>query len=288
MKYAFMQTHQQEFRLARMCHVLQVSRSGFYARQHRLPSARIQTNQQLIERMRVLHQQTRQAYGARKMWQLLNREGLRCGRHRVARLRKLAGIVARRRQRFIRTVQARHQESAGIPNRLNQHFAVSAKDRVWAADFTFVPTRTGWLYVAVVLDLYSRRVVGWAMNARQSPTVVIEAWLMAWRQRRPATGLLHHSDQGNQYRASVYQTLLARRGVVPSMSRKGNCYDNAPVESFFSSLKNELIRHHRFQHHAEARYAIAEYIEVFYNRQRLHQALAYRSPVEFEEQASES
>ena len=131
-----MQTHQQEFRLARMCHVLQVSRSGFDAWQHRLPSARIQTNQQLIERMRVLHQQTRQAYGARKMWHLLNRDGLRCGRHRVARLRKLAGIVARRRQRFIRTVQARHQESAGIPNRLNQHFAVSAKDRVWAADFT--------------------------------------------------------------------------------------------------------------------------------------------------------
>jgi transposase InsO family protein len=281
-----MQAHQHEFRLTRMCRVLQVSRSGFYAWQRREPSARTQANQHLLARMRVLHQQTREAYGARKMWQLLNREGLACGRHRVARLRRLAGIVALRRRRYVRTVQARHQDSVAIPNRLNQQFAVPGKNRVWAADFTFVPTRTGWLYVAVVLDLYSRRVVGWAMNLRQSPTLVIDAWLMAWRHRRPTPGLLHHSDQGNQYRASVYQRLLTRRGVVPSMSRKGNCYDNAPVESFFSSLKNELVRHRRFAHQAEARYAIAEYIEMFYNRERLHQALGYRSPEEFERQES--
>jgi len=285
-KYAFIQTHRQEFRLTRLCRVLQVSRSGFYDWCRRTPSKRTQANQQLIERMRVLHQQTREAYGARKMWHVLNREGVRCGRHRVARLRREAGIVALRRRRYVRTVQARHQDSVVIPNRLNQQFAVSSKNRVWAADFTFVPTRTGWLYVAVVLDLYSRRVVGWAMNLRQSPLLVIDAWLMAWQHRRPAPGLLHHSDQGNQYRASVYQRMLVRRGVVPSMSRKGNCYDNAPVESFFSSLKNELTRHRRFAHHAEARYAIAEYIEVFYNRQRLHQALDYRSPEEFERHES--
>jgi len=241
-------------------------------------------NRQLVERMRALHQQTREAYGARKMWQLLNREGFRCGRHRVARLRREAGIVALRRRRYVRTVQARQQDAVVIPNRLNQQFAVSAKNRVWAADYTFVPTRTGWLYVAVILDLYSRRIVGWAMSPRQTLTVVTEAWWMAWQRRRPAPGLIHHSDQGNQYRAGLYQQLLAHRGVVPSMSRKGNCYDNAPVESFFSSLKNELVRHRRFQHHAEARYAIAEYIEVFYNRQRLHQALGYRSPEEFERQ----
>jgi transposase InsO family protein len=286
MRYGFIEAHQWEFRVTPMCRVLQVSRSGFYAWRHRQESARAQRNRRLMDRMRVLHQQTREAYGARRMWYLLTRLGERCGRHRVARLRRLAGLVALRRQRFVRTVQVRHQEPASIPNRLNQQFTVAAKNRVWSADFTFVPTRAGWLYVAVVLDLYSRRVVGWAMSARQSPTVVIEAWLMAWRQRRPPTGLLHHSDQGNQYRASVYHWLLARRGVIPSMSRKGNCYDNAPVESFFSSLKNELVRHRRFQHHAEARYAIAEYIEVFYNRQRLHQALGYRSPEEFERQES--
>lgn len=286
MKYGFMQTHAREFRLAPMCRVLQVSRSGFYAWQRRQPSARTQTNQALIARMHVLHQQTHEAYGARKMWQLLKREGLVCGRHRVARLRRQAGIVALRRRRYVRTVQVRQHETPAIPNRLNQQFAVSAKNRVWAGDLTFVPTRTGWLTVAVLLDLYSRRVVGWAMSARQTLSVVVEAWWMAWKRRRPAPGLVHHSDQGNQYRAMLYQTLLARRGVVPSMSRKGNCYDNAPVESFFSSLKNELVRHRQFQNQAEAQRAIEDYIERFYNRQRLHQALGYRSPEEFERQES--
>lgn len=160
-----MQAHLSEFRLTRMCRVLLVSRSGFYAWRGREPSARTQANQHLTERIRGLHQQTREAYGARKMWQLLNREGIQCGRHRVARLRRLAGIVTLRRRRYVRTVQARQQQDAGmIPNRLNQQFAVSAKNRVWVADYTFVPTRTGWLYVAVVLDLYSRRIVGWSMS----------------------------------------------------------------------------------------------------------------------------
>lgn len=163
---------------------------------------------------------------------------------------------------------------------------MSAKNRVWADDLTFVPTRTGWLTVAVLLDLYSRRIVGWALSPRQTLSVVVEAWWMAWEHRRPAPGLIHHSDQGNQYRGNLYQTVLARRGVVISMSRKGNCYDNGSVESFFSSLKNELVRHRQFQNQAEARYVIAEYIERFYNRERLHQALGYRSPEEFERQES--
>jgi len=281
-----MQRHTGEFRVMAMCRVLQVSRSGYYAWQRRPPSVRTQTNQRLMERMHVLHQQTREAYGARKMWQLLTREGLVCGRHRVARLRRVAGIVALRRRRYVRTVQVRQHETPAIPNRLNQQFAVSAKNRVWAGDLTFVPTRTGWLTVAVLLDLYSRRVVGWAMSSRQTLAVVVEAWWMAWQHRRPAPGLMHHSDQGNQYRATLYQTILVRRGVVPSMSRKGNGYDNAPVESFFSSLKNELVHHRQFQNQAEAQTAIVEYIERFYNRQRLHQALGYRSPEEFEQQES--
>lgn len=232
--------------------------------------------------MRVLHRQTREAYGARKMWQLLNREGLRCGRHRVARLRREAGTVALHRRRSVRTVQARHQDGTLIPNRLNQQFAVSAKNRVWAAGSTFVPTRTGWLYVAVILDLYSRRIVGWAMSSRQTLTVVAEAWWMAWQRRWPAPGLVHHSDQSHQYRAGLYQQLLARRGVVPSMSRKGHCYDNAPVESSFNSLKSELVQHRRFQHYGDARYAIAEYIETFYNRTRRHSHLSGVSPATFE------
>jgi len=286
-KYTFIQVHQQAFRVTRMCGVLQVSRSGFYAWQRRAASSRARANRALLDRMRIVHQQTREAYGARKMWHALRREGLACGRHRVARLRRLAGLVALRRRRYVRTVQARHPGPA-IPNRLAQQFAVPAKNRVWAGDLTYIPTRAGWLYVAVLVDLYSRRVVGWAMSERQSPTVVIEAWLMAWHQRRPPAGLLHHSDQGKQYTASLYQTLLARRGVVPSLSRKGSCYDNAPVESFFSTLKNELVRHRQFQDQAEARHAIFEYIEGFYNRRRLHQALGYRSPEEFEQQARDS
>jgi putative transposase len=188
-KYGFVQAHRWELGVTPMCRVLQVSRSGFYAWQRRGPSPRIQANQTLIEQMQVLHLQTREAYGARKMWHLLNREGLVCGRHRVARLRRLAGIVALRRRRYVRTVQVRQDETPAVPNRLNQQFAVSAKNRVWAGDLTFVPTRTGWLTVAVLLDLYSRRVVGWAMSPRQTLSVVVEAWWMAWQRRRPAPGL---------------------------------------------------------------------------------------------------
>jgi putative transposase len=195
-KYQFMQAHQQEFRVTWMCHMLQVSRNGFSAGTHRAVSPRTQANQALMERMRVLHQQTREAYGARKMWQLLNREGRVCGRHRVARLRRRAGIVALRRRRYIRTVQVRQHETPTIPNCLDQPFAVSAKNRVWAGDLTFVPTRTGWLTVAVLLNLCSRRVVGWAMSSRQTLSVVVEAWWMAWQRRRPAPGLVHHRDQG--------------------------------------------------------------------------------------------
>lgn len=204
---------------------------------------------------------------------------------RVARLRRLAGIVALRRRRYVRIVQVRQHETPAIPNRLNQQFAVAGKNRVWGGDLTFVPTRTGWLTVAVLLDLNSRWVVGWAMSPRQTLSVVVEAWWMAC-QRPPAPGLIHHSDQGKPVSGWLYQTVLVRRGVVMSMSRKGNCYDNAPVESFFSTLKNELVRHRQFQNQAEARYAIAEYIERFYNCQRLHQALGYRSPDEFERQES--
>ena len=282
-----MQGHQREFLVTRMCRVLQVSRSGFFGWCRRTPSSRTQANQRLLTRMWVLHQQTREAYGTRKMWQLLNREGLVSGRHRVARLRRKAGLVTLRRRRHARTIRARHPASAKIPNRVNQQFAVSAKNRVWAADYTFIPTRTGWLYVAVVLDLYSRRIVGWAMSPRQTLTVVAEAWWMAWYHRRPAPGLIHHSDQGNQYRAGLYQQLLARRGVVPSMSRKGNCYDNAPVESFFGRLKCELGVE-VFATRDQARAVLFEYLEVFYNRVRLHSSLGFLSPVDFERAHSQT
>lgn len=287
MKYAFIQQHRQEFRVTRLCQTLHVSRSGFYAWHGRPESPRAQQNRALLTHMQKLHQDTREAYGARKMWHLLKQKGHACGRHRIARLRRLAGMVAQRRRRFVRTIQAR-PEKVSIPNQLNREFTVAKKNRVWAADITYVPTRAGWLYLAVLLDLYSRRVVGWAMRERQTTTLVVEAWRMAWEQRHPAEGLLHHSDQGNQYTASLYRTILTRRGVVLSLSRKGNCYDNAVVESFFSSLKNELTHDRSFQDRTEARQAIFHYIEGFYNRTRLHQTLGYRSPEEFERQAGDS
>ena len=221
------------------------------------------------------------------MWHLLKRAGYDCGRHRVARLRRGAGIVARRRQRCVRTIQVR-PENVSLPNQLNREFTVATPNRVWAADLTYSPTRAGWLYVAVLLDLYSRRVVGWAMSTRQTTTLVVEVWRMAWAQRRPTKGLLPHSDQGNQYTSSLYRTVLSRRGVVLSVSRKGNGYDHAVVESFFSTLKNELTHDRSFQDRTEARLAIFEYIEGFYNRQRLHQTFGYRSPEEFEQQGGDS
>lgn len=203
MKYAFFQEQRQEFRVTRLCQALQVSRSGFYAWQGQPDSHYAQQNPDLLAHMNVLlHQQIREAYEARKMWQLLKQPQHVCGRYRVARLRRLAGIVARRRRRFVRTIQTR-PEKVSLSNRLNRGFTVAEKNRVWAADLTYVPTRVGWLYLAVLLDLYSRRVVGWAMSERQTTTLVVEAWRMAWAQRGPAIGLLHHSDQGNQYMASL-------------------------------------------------------------------------------------
>lgn len=287
MKYAFIAAHRQEFRLTRLCQVLQVSRSGFYAWQRRPESQRTQQNRVLLARMEVLHQEMREAYGARKMWQCLRQEGHACGRHRIARLRRLAGLVAQRRRRFVRTTQARGPK-VSRPNQLEQQFTVSKKNLVWCGDVTYIPTRAGWLYLAVLVDLYSRRVVGWSMSERQTVTLVVEAWRMAWQQRHPAVGLLHHSDQGNQYTAGLYHTVLTRHGVQLSFSRKGCCYDNAVVESFFSTLKNELIHHRSFQSRTEARQAIFDYIECFYNRQRLHQTLGYCSPEAFEQEVSDS
>ncbi|GJL66417.1 MAG: transposase [Nitrospirales bacterium] len=282
MKYAFIETQRQEFPLTRLCQVLQVSRSGFYAWQRRPERHRAQQNRLLLARMQVVHQETREAYGARKMWQWLRQEGLACGRHRVARLRRQAGLVTKRR-RFVHTMQARGEKVAR-PNRLEQQVAVAEKNCVWCGDVTSIPTRAGWLYLAVLVDLYSRRVVGWSMSERQTVTLVVEAW----HQRHPAAGLWHHSDQGHQYTARLYHTGLTRHGVQLSFSRKGCCYDNAVAESFFSTLKNELTHHRSFQDRREARQAIFEYIACFYNRQRLPQTLGYRSPEQFEQEASDS
>ena len=221
-----------------------------------------------------------------KLWHALTTAGIVCGRHRVARLRRLAGLEARRTRRF-RVMVEHHHLLPPAPNLLQQRFITTALNKVWVGDLTAVPTRTGWLYLAVLLDLYSRRVVGWAMSAKPDQRVALEALTMAVMQRRVRPGLIHHSDQGAQYSSLAYRQRLTTLGMTPSMSRKGNCYDNAVAESFFSTLKNELIHHRTYQGRDEASREIFAFIEGFYNRQRLHQSLAYLSPLEFERRISD-
>jgi transposase InsO family protein len=232
---------------------------------------------QIVQR----HHQTRRVYGAVKLWRTLNDTGIACGKHRVARLRRTHGIEATRRRRF-RVMTEHHQLPPPAPNRLHQDFAVARPNRVWVGDITAIPTRAGWLYLAAMLDLYSRRVVGWAMGPRADRALATDALTMALRHRQPQPGLIHHTDQGCQYAATAYRQVLAHHGVVASMSRRGNCYDNAVAESFFSTLKNELVHDRTFLTRDEARSQVFEFIEVFYNRQRVHQTLGYVSPAAFE------
>lgn len=281
MKYAFIRRHAGLFRVARMCAVLGVSRSGYYEWRDRPESRRSAADRQLLQTIRALHIESREAYGAYKAWKVLQSRGIACSRHRVARLRRQNGIEARRKRRF-RVVVEHHKLPPPAPNLLNQRFKVMRPDRVWAGDLTFIATRSGRLYLAVLLDLWSRRVIGWAMGNEHTQALSLAALRMAIAQRRPPPGVLHHSDQGSQYVGSAYREQLDRHRFVASMSRKGNAYDNAVVESFFSSLKNELIHHRSFASREQARAEIFDYIEVFYNRQRAHATLQYVSPLDYE------
>jgi putative transposase len=281
MRYRFVHAHRTEYRLTQLCRTLGVSRSGYYAWEGRPLSARATANARLLEHIQHLHHQTKARYGALKLWRALQRTGVRCGRHRVARLRRQHGLIAQRVRRF-RMLHERHEFAPPAPNRLQQVFVAPAVNRIWAGDLTAIATRAGWLYLAVVLDLYSRRVIGWAMSAKPDQHVALQALHMALGQRCPRPGLIHHSDQGALYTSVAYQRLLAQRGVIVSMSRKGNCFDNDVVESFFSTLKNELVHDQRFHTREDAQTAVFEFIEAFYNRQRLHQTLGYLSPMQFE------
>jgi len=281
MRYQFIEDHHPVYRLTRLCAALGVSRSGYYAWQRRPASHRETADAQLLLAIQALHARVRGRYGAIKTWRALTVAGLVCGRHRVARLRRAHGLEAQRTRRF-RVLTEHHQLPPPAPNRLQPGVTVGRRDHVWAGDLTAVPTRAGWLYVAVLLDLYSRRVVGWAMSAKPDQHIVARALTMALAHRQPARGLLHHTDQGAPYASLSYRALLEAHGLIASMSRKGNCYDNAVVESFFSTLKNELVHDRDYRSREEAQAEIFEFIEIFYNRQRLHQSLQYVSPVHFE------
>jgi putative transposase len=267
-----------------MCRVLGVSPSGFWAWRRREPSARSRANAQLTGHITQIHQQSRGTYGALRVQAELRARGLPCGHNRVARLMRQAGLVGCHRRRPVRVRTTRRDPAATpAPDLVERSFAAPAPDRLWVADITYLPTEhDGFLYLAVILDVFSRRVVGWSMQDHLHTELILAALEMAIGKRQPAAGLIHHSDHGCQYTSVRFGERCATAGIRPSMGTVGDCYDNAMVESFFATLECELLAQHRFQTHDEARSAVFEWLEVFYNRQRRHSALGYVAPVVFE------
>jgi putative transposase len=281
MKYAFMVEHKQEFSMERMCRVLKVSRSGYYAWEKRPPSMYSEANESLLVEIRSVYQQSHKTYGSPRIHAYLRRKGVFCGRNRVARLMRRHQIVAKRFLRRRQKACSPDLIARKAPNLLNREFSAALPNQKWVSDITYIDTAEGWLYLASILDLHSRRVVGWAMSDKMDAALVNQALQMALINRQPSAGFLHHSDRGSQYTSQEYQRQLAALQCQVSMSRPGNCYDNAVMESFFATLKVECATS-RFTSKAEARTVLFEYIEGWYNRQRLHSSLDYLSPVEFE------
>lgn len=269
--------------MSALCRALSVSRSGFHAWQGRTPSARQQADARLAAVIQATHMEHRQAYGTRRLWRVLVERGEACGRHRVARLRRRYGVITLRRRRFLRA-RAPYQRVPAAPNRLAWPFTSAAPDRVWVGDITHIPTREGWLYLATVLDVCSRRVVGWAMASQQTRDLAERALEMAIVRRRPAPNVVLHHDRGSQYTSARYRAKVETANMVLSMSRPGMPYDNAMAESFFGTLKLELIPDKAFVSREAARLAVFDYIEAFYNRTRMHSALGYQSPAQYDEQ----
>jgi transposase InsO family protein len=271
-----------EYPRNRLCLVFAVARSGYYTWLRASGSARARRERELRAKIAAVHQQSRQTYGSPRITAELRAQNETVGRHRVARLMREAGLRGRQQRRYrVRTTDSAHAHPLA-PNRLATLPLPTKPNQVWVSDLTYVSTGEGWLYVAGVLDRYSRYLVGWAMGSTLDAAVPLAALRMALRRRKPARGLLHHSDRGVQYASADYRGALAAHGLIASMSRKGNCYDNAAMEAFWSTLKNELVHRRHFATRAEARTAIFDYIEAFYNRTRRHSSLGYQSPLDYE------
>ena len=281
MRYAAIATIVSPVPVARRCGLLGVSRSGYYAWRAREPSPRASADVGLVGAIQRIHAAADRTYGSPRIHRELRAEGVACGRHRVARLMRTAGIIGKQRRRFRRTTDSRHA-FAIAPNRLERDFTVAAPNQVWMGDVTYIPTGTGWSFLAVLLDAFSRRVVGWAVGTQLTAALPLTALEQAVRTRRPPAGLLHHSDRGVQYACEAYQLALRTHGLEGSMSRRGDCWDNAVVESFFASLKVERLHERRFTTVEDVCHEVEDYIERFYNRQRRHSTLGYVSPVIYE------
>ena len=283
MRFAFIAAEKAAFPVTVLCRILAVSRAGFYAAQARPVPGRARGDAQLAVEIAAIHGESRQRYGSPRVHAELRARERGVSRKRVARLMRQRGLAARRRRRYRVTTDSRHPFPVAA-NVLARQFTAPAPDAVWVTDITYIPTGEGWLYLAVILDLYSRGIVGWAMSERITRQLTLDALGMALARRRPPPGLLHHSDRGSQYASGDYQTALGRQGIVGSMSRRGDCWDNAVAESFFATLKVELVHEALWPTRAAARTALFDYIEVFYNQQRRHSSLGFLSPLAFERQ----
>ena len=282
MKYEFMREHEAMFSVSRLCEVLEVSRSGYYSWKTRKPSPRKEDETRLRSRIVALHEKSRRTYGSPRVHAELRASGEQVSRKRVARIMRENGIRSKHVRKFRKTTDSAHHYPIAA-NVLNREFRAKRRDSKWATDITYIPTGEGWLFLAVVIDLYSRKVVGWSISENLETPIVVQALKMALADRKPPRGLLHHSDRGCQYASSEYRALLEERSIVASMSRARDCWDNAVVESFFKTLKVESAYRTLYKTKREARADIFQFIEGFYNRQRRHSALGYKSPVDFEQ-----
>lgn len=281
MRFRFIEAEKANFPVSLMCRMLRVSRAGYYAWRVRKPSARARSDEKLTVAVKAAHRTSRGTYGSPRVHRELSAQGLTVGRHRVARLMRICALAGKRRRRFRITTQSNHAHPIA-QNSLERRFEVERPNEAWVSDITYVWTLEGWLYLATIIDLYSRRVVGWSMSKRIDQALTLTALSMALNTRTLGAELMHHSDRGSQYAAGTYRKMLDTHGITCSMSRKGNCWDNAVAESFFATLKVELVYESIFRTRAQAKAAIFEYIEAFYNRVRRHSYLGYVSPDEFE------
>ncbi len=286
MKYACITDNKAVYPVKMMCRALSVSRSGYYASQDRQPGKRSIQDQQLLVAMRILHRDSKQRLGSPRMHDALKAASVACSRNRAARLMRLDGLRSKKRRQFRVTTNSDHA-NAPAPNLLDRAFDVEKQpgvDRVWVSDITYLPTREGWLYLAVIIDLANRKVVGWALKRTLDRSLVVDALKMALELRRPADGLMLHSDRGVQYACTEYRRVLSQHGIVRSMSRKGNCWDNAVAESFFATLEWELIEDADWKSRQAAAHDVFHYIEIWYNRMRRHSSLGGLTPAEYDDQ----
>jgi putative transposase len=283
-KYRFIDEHRSQWPVRLMCQVLQVSAGGYYTWRDRPASVQQQRREALTSEIQAIHQQVQERYGSPRMHAELLARGQSCCVNTVAKLMRQHGIAAKTKRKFRCTTDSNHDLPVA-DNILDRQFEPLAANQVWVADITYIPTWEGWLYLAAVEDLYSRQIVGWSMGEHLGSRLVVDALEMAVSRRLPGEGLVAHSDRGSQYASEHYQRLLEQHGIRCSMSRRGDCWDNAPMESFFASLKKELIHHEEYRTRVEARASVFEYIEVFYHRMRRHSALGYLSPLEYEQAA---